>query len=205
MLTISTKLLKAICEFASKDEDCRNLNGVNFECAPGASTRVNITATDGATMVIANVARAGGDEFAPRIVPLADLMLACRVAGTTGCVALSFADDRSTELAAHDKSGKQLASNTASHPIGGSFPEYMNVLPSPGEVAGFGIDTRYLARLFGIASALGVANNAAKLVASGPMDPARFDVRSPEAGGVDASVVIMPVRYDGAAINWQRH
>lgn len=205
MITISTKLLKAICEFASQDATRPWMHAVNFAPAVGAeSTRCHVVALDGHTMVLADLPRVHGEPFAPRYVPLPDLRLAMRVAGATGHVTLSFPADHSTEVSAYDKAGVLLTSNVVCLPKdSAAFPDYMNVLPSPGEIGPHWVSARYLSRISGVSVAMGVANDAAKLVAAGELDPIRYDIRSP-AQNADASVVIMPLRCDQPAINWRR-
>ncbi len=206
MITISTKLLKAICEFASQDATRSHLHAVNFAPAPDKSDRCHVVAVDGHTMVIANLPRVSGESFAPRYVPLPDLRLAMRVAGATGHVTLSFPESHSTEVSAYDKAGILLTSNVVCLPkCSNPFPAYMNVLPDMNAgITSHGIDTKYFARIAGVSVAMGVANNAAKLVCAGAFDPIRYDIQSP-AQNSEASVVIMPVRYDAGPINWRRH
>ena len=85
----------------------------------------------------------------------------------------------------------------------GVLPPGINEKGNPHAVRLYSIAS-LASRIAGVSVAMGVANNAAKLVCAGALDPIRYDIQSP-AQNSEASVVIMPVRYDAGPINWRRH
>lgn len=177
MITVSTKLLKAILQFASKDVTRPHMCGIYFD-------GVDLVATDGHTLVRARVA--GADpNYTPILVPTVAIKQACAVAGAKGFVSL-HGDTLTAD-------GTAISVNRN----GDKFPAWLQVIPRDGavkSVVGFNAD--YIARLAPLAEAVrgkGSVEPFALTSATGELDPIRFDLQSAIA---DITVVIMPVRLD---------
>lgn len=198
-VNLSCSLIKAILQFACKDETRFHLNGIHFDAAGAA------VATDGHSLVAVKVPAGWSGT-----IRTADLVAACRTAGAGGSVTVSGEGD-AVALACHAKADKTRPPGTvgpvvatlAVKPISGQFPPWRQIVPSlwrseNREREYPSVQPKFLSRLEALAAALG--SDSVKLTAfGGDLDPIRYDIASV------ATVVIMPMRATNRPAEWPAH